>query len=446
MSNMFKAAIRIDDLNDYSTTSQGCVKSSNNPLIKQKPRKFATSINPDPATVAMDYQKKKVTIALEDCLACSGCVTSVQTVMSGNQSLDELLSNLNIGKEVIISFSPQSRASLAAHFSLSPLQKESSQLCSSHLGVKAVYDTSCSRDLSLIESCNEFVARYKHNGFADRGSPFPMIASSCPSWIHDAEKLKGFNILPYISSVKSPQQTIGAIIKHYICPKLSIELDKVFHVAIMPCHEKKNEAARADFQFSADTRGENASEVVNQRFSEVDLVMTTEEVLNLIQLKSVDFKALEESSLDELLTNADAEGYLYGVNGSSGGYAETIFCHAAKTIFGRQMEGPLISKPNEIQIFKNAGCLNGSGQIKSKSSDRQSANTLLQSVQQNYMKDRNRHHRLISFSHRVKLPDELSDNLHSKFLPSLPDIHRLVYPIKLPDNTYRINLPDNHAR
>lgn len=433
MLNKFTAAIRLEgDLNDLSTTSQACIKSSKESLIKQKLRKSAPSRNPVPVT--MDNQNEKVTVATEDCLACSGCVTSVETIKSENLSLDEFLLNIKTGSEVIVSLSPQSRASLAAHWGLSPVQvfRKLTTFFKS-LGVKAVYDTSCSGDLSLIESYNEFFARYKHHGLANGGSlksPFPMIASSCPSWIHDAEKLKGFNILPYVSSVKSPQQTIGAIIKHYVYPKLGVGLDKVFHVTIMPCYEKKDEAVRDDFIFSVKTQGEDANEVADRWFLEVDLVMTTEEVLNLIQLKSVDFKALEESPLDKLLTNVDGEGHLYGVNGSSGGYAETIFRHAAKTIFGRLIEGPLDFKTKRNSDFREvtlevegktvlkfaicyglknvktivnnirsgkcdyhfveimtcpSGCLNGSGQIKS--SDGQSANTLLQSVENVDMED-----------------------------------------------------------
>ncbi|KAL4306033.1 hypothetical protein AHAS_Ahas16G0137800 [Arachis hypogaea] len=75
--------------------------------------------------------------------------------------------------------------------------------------------------------------------------------------------------------------------------------------------------------------------------TEVDSVLTTGEVLELIQLKEVDFQSLEESPLDRSLTNINEEGYLYGICGSSGGYAETIFRYAAKTLFGRQIDGPL---------------------------------------------------------------------------------------------------------
>nr|GMC53240.1 protein NAR1 [Ipomoea batatas] len=145
--------------------------------------------------------------------------------MLEKQSLDEFLSNINKGKAVVISVSPQSRASLAVHFDISPLQvfRKLTTFFKS-LGVKAIFDTSCSRDLTLIESCNEFIARYKQSQTDGEGSKLqlPMISSACPGWICYAEKTLGSYILPFISSVKSPQQTIGAVIKNYICEKLHI--------------------------------------------------------------------------------------------------------------------------------------------------------------------------------------------------------------------------------
>ncbi|PIA33198.1 hypothetical protein AQUCO_04200148v1 [Aquilegia coerulea] len=88
-------------------------------------------------------------------------------------------------------------------------------------------------------------------------------------------------------------------------------------------------------------------------------VMTTAEVLNLIQLKSVDFLALEESSLDKLLTKVDDVGHLYGLNGSSGGYAEPIFRHTAKTIFGIHIEGPLNFKTKKKFRFSRSDFRSG---------------------------------------------------------------------------------------
>jgi len=107
----------------------------------------------------------------------------------------------------------------------------------------------------------------------------------------------------------------------------------------MPCYDKKLEAVRDDFIFSVD----------DKEVTEVDSVLTTGEVLDLIQSKSIDFKTLEESSLDRLLTNVDEEGNLYGVSGGSGGYAETVFRHAARAIYKREIEGPL-----DFRIMRNS--------------------------------------------------------------------------------------------
>ncbi|KAI8524955.1 hypothetical protein RHMOL_Rhmol13G0190000 [Rhododendron molle] len=303
MSEKFSATLRIGDLNDYIAPSQGCVVSlkgrkptPNKPDKSEgKPEKVGSGTDP--------LQTDPVKISLKDCLACSGCITSAETVMLEKQSLDEFLSNIDKGKTVIVSLSPQSRASLAVYFGLSPLQvfKKLTTFLKS-LGVKAVFDTSCSRDLSLIESCNEFISRYKQIHSSDDGickSSLPMIASACPGWICYAEKTLGSYILPYISSVKSPQQTMGAIIKHHICHKLGIRPDEVYHVTVMPCYDKKLEAARDNFVFEVQSQGET-HENAGLKITEVDSVLTSGEVLDLLKSQSVDFEALEESPLDKL--------------------------------------------------------------------------------------------------------------------------------------------------
>lgn len=423
MSEKFSATLRIGDLNDFISPSQGCI-------VNLKGLKTTTT-KPDRAEVAIAskplQQTEPVKISLKDCLACSGCITSAETVMLEKQSLDEFLSNISEGKDVIVSLSPQSRAAFAVHYGLSPLQvfKKLTTFFKS-LGVKTIFDTSCSRDISLIESCNEFITRYKQSHSTDDErckSSLPMISSACPGWICYAEKTLGSYILPYVSSVKSPQQTIGATIKHHICQKLGIRPDNAYHVTVMPCYDKKLEAARDDFVFSVEPNA-------GPKITEVDSVLTSGEVLDLIQLKSVDFKTLEESPLDTLLTNVDEEGHLYGVHGSSGGYAETIFRHAAKTLFGREIKGPLEFKTirnsdfREVSLevegktvlkfalcygFRNlqnivrkikigkcdyhylevmacpSGCLNGGGQIKPKPG--QSGKDLIQSLEDVYMEN-----------------------------------------------------------
>ncbi|XP_058081624.1 protein NAR1 isoform X2 [Magnolia sinica] len=430
MSEKFSPTLRLSDLNDFIAPSQACIVSLKAAASRPERSESLEKVAP----LAKPSNAKPVKISLKDCLACSGCITSAETVMLEKQSLDEFLSHLESDNAVIVSLSPQSRASLAAFFDLSPPQvfRKLTTFFKS-LGVKAVFDTSSSRDLSLVETCNEFIMRYnQHHSTGGKGfeSALPMLSSACPGWICYAEKTLGSYILPYISSVKSPQQAIGATIKHHICQKMGLMPEKIYHVTVMPCYDKKLEAARDDFVFSVEHQGETGYDDAGPRIPEVDSVLTSGEVLELIQLKSVNLKALEESPLDRLLTNVDEEGRLFGVPGGSGGYADTVFRHAATTLFGREIKGPLDFKIlrnsdfREVNLevegktvlrfalcygFRNlqnivrkikikkceydfvevmacpSGCLNGGGQIKPKTG--QSAKDVIQTLEDVYMEN-----------------------------------------------------------
>ncbi|KAK3024798.1 hypothetical protein RJ639_044108 [Escallonia herrerae] len=127
--------------------------------------------------------------------------------------------------------------------------------------------------------------------------------------------------------------------------------EEVYHVTVMPCYDKKLEAAREDFVFQVEHLDETQKNTVLET-TEVDSVLTSGEVLELIQSTSIDFGALEESAPDKLLTNVDEEGNLFGVSGSSGGYADTIFRHTAKVLYGREIKGPLEFKTKRNTDFR----------------------------------------------------------------------------------------------
>eukprot|EP00252_Welwitschia_mirabilis_P004068 TRINITY_DN1424_c0_g1_i1.p1 TRINITY_DN1424_c0_g1~~TRINITY_DN1424_c0_g1_i1.p1 ORF type:complete len:474 (-),score=76.94 TRINITY_DN1424_c0_g1_i1:450-1871(-) len=421
MSGKFSATLRLGDLNDFIAPSQSCIVSLKGLKAhrKSKPEESQDKLPKIPSTPSVEPVK----VTLHDCLACSGCLTSAETVMLEQQSVNEFLSHISGGYHVIVSVSSQSRASLAAYSGLTPIQvlKKITSFLKS-LGVKAVFDISCSRDLSLVEACNEFVTRYQEQ------SGLPVLASACPGWICYAEKTLGSYILPYISTVKSPQQTMGAVIKHHVSKKMGFMPEKIYHVTIMPCYDKKLEAARDDFIYAAERQGETGKETAGPRISEVDCVLTTGELLDLLKMKNIDMKSLEEAAVDRLLTNIDDKGRLYGVRGGSGGYAESIFVYAAKQLFGKDIKGPLDFKIlrntdfREISLevngspvlkfalcygFRNlqnivrkikagkceyhyvevmacpAGCLNGGGQIKP--AEGQSVKELLQLLEKSYL-------------------------------------------------------------
>lgn len=201
----------------------------------------------------------------------SGCVTSAESVLISMQSQEELFKILQQNKialeqnqpqnyrTIVISISPQSRASLAAKYNLSTLQVHHRLVYffKHFLGAHHVFDTSFTQDLSLVESAREFKDRFKHymqNGgealelamqkqdlekSAQDGKPkvrarrrkeavtdetpvvnqdLPMLSSSCPGWVCYAEKTHG-EILPYVTAAKSPQQMMGSLVKDYFAKK-----------------------------------------------------------------------------------------------------------------------------------------------------------------------------------------------------------------------------------
>uniref|UniRef100_A0A667ZAY8 Nuclear prelamin A recognition factor-like protein n=1 Tax=Myripristis murdjan TaxID=586833 RepID=A0A667ZAY8_9TELE len=254
---------------------------------------------------------EKAKITLNDCLACSGCITSAESVLITQQSHEELFKVLHSNKDdaaeqkiVVVSVSPQSRASLAAHYDLS--SSETGRRLTSFfkgLGVHYVFDTSFSRTFSLLESQREFIERFQNK--EQDSKALPMLTSACPGWICYAEKTHGEFILPYISTTRSPQQMMGSLVKGYFAEQQGLSPQQVYHVAVMPCFDKKLEASRSDFYLNAaETR-------------EVDCVIT--------------------SGMRSLSLSLSLSLHTRAVSGS-GGYLHHVFTSAAKQLFGEEVK------------------------------------------------------------------------------------------------------------
>lgn len=218
---------------------------------------------------------QKVEITLADCLACSGCITSAEGVLITQQSQEEILKVLSENnsfkqanetdkiRTIVFTVSQQSLLSLAKRFEVTV--EEASKHISGYfksLGADFVLNTKLSDDLALIENRNEFLKRFQSND----NSELPMLASSCPGWVCYAEKTHGNFILPYISTTRSPQQIMGLLAKNFLAQKLGTTCDKIYHITVMPCFDKKLEASREDFY----------SEVLESR--DVDCVITSSKI------------------------------------------------------------------------------------------------------------------------------------------------------------------------
>ena len=279
---------------------------------------------------------EKAKITLNDCLACSGCITSAESVLITQQSQEELYKvlkeNLRLQetgqtdqqKYVVVSIAPQCRASLAAKYKLS-VPEAAGRLTGffKRLGVHSVFDTTFSRNFSLLESCREFVQRYKES--ETNKTALPMLASACPGWICYAEKTHGSYILPYISTTKSPQQVIGSLVKDYMASKQGIPPHQIYHVTVMPCFDKKLEASRSDFY--------------NDMYStrDVDCVITSVEVDMMLEQEGVSLTDVESAPLDTMFTQTHANQLLNHDGGGSGGYLEHVLKYAAHNLFGHDV-------------------------------------------------------------------------------------------------------------
>ncbi|NXH09582.1 NARFL factor, partial [Bucco capensis] len=337
MASPFSGVLQLTDLDDYIGPSQECIKPVK---VEKKPGKAAAKIRieADGSYFQIDQdggaQKlEKAKITLNDCLACSGCITSAESVLITQQSHEELCKVLasnkavapNEQKVVVVSVSPQSRASLAARWKLDLLEtaKKLTAFLKS-LGVHYVLDTTFSRSFSLLESQREFVQRFRRR--AEDNKALPMLASACPGWICYAEKTHGSFIIPYISTTKSPQQVMGSLIKGYFAEQQHLRPDQIYHVTVMPCYDKKLEASRPDF--------------FNQEYQtrDVDCVITTGEVLKLLEEEGVSLSDVDPAPLDTMSSSGAAEELSSHSGGGSGGYLEHIFKHAAKELFGMQVD------------------------------------------------------------------------------------------------------------
>ncbi|KAH9473876.1 hypothetical protein MJO28_000288 [Puccinia striiformis f. sp. tritici] len=287
--------LNLIDLNDYLGPSQLCTKP-NVPTTKleqqQQPSISKTQIQLDgqpTTTLTTTEALPKAQITLNDCLACSGCITSSESILVSLQSVQEVLKEISKpNRYPIISISSHSLASFVAYNQLDSLStgfKVLKKYFTRSHNFKLVLDTNFAQHLHLLESQREF----KHR----QNLKSPVLASSCPAWICYAEKTQGKNgILEMISRVKSAQQIQGAIIKSqkFIDSIGVVESSKdLYHVCVMSCYDKKLEASRSDFE---DEDG----------IKDVDCVLTTREVQDMIQQDGFDIlqasQEIEELDLD----------------------------------------------------------------------------------------------------------------------------------------------------
>jgi iron only hydrogenase large subunit-like protein len=256
------------------------------------------------------------------------------------------------GKLFVASVSPQSRASLAAVFNVSEAEAGNmiSQLLSGPSGLSAgghqgsdftwVIDTNVVREACLVAAADEVTmalapdssnapAKAGSEGAIDTTPKKPILTSACPGWICYAEKTHPY-ILPHLSRLKSPQALAGTLIKSVLSQRFNVPPSQIWHVAIMPCFDKKLEASRSELTSAAWLPNHDASP---DPVRDVDCVITARELLHLASARGINFSSLPRTPLSAAdrtpFPDAKLDAFLFPptrrrkqdvVAGPSGGY------------------------------------------------------------------------------------------------------------------------------
>ncbi|MCQ1529084.1 2Fe-2S iron-sulfur cluster binding domain-containing protein [Lutispora saccharofermentans] len=237
-----------------------------------------------------------------DCVNCGQCITVCPTgALLIKNDTDEIWKALyDKKKRVVAQIAPAVRVALGEAFGLEPGEAVTGKIVAAlhRLGFDEVYDTAFAADLTVMEESKEFAERLSSGG------KLPLFTSCCPAWVKHAEN-RYPELLDNISSCRSPQQMFGSVVKqHY---RGSGHERSTFIVSIMPCTAKKYEAKRPEFSNSGE--------------KDVDVVITTQELIMMIKETGLQFSELEPDSFDMPFGMASGAGVIFGV---TGGVSEAV--------------------------------------------------------------------------------------------------------------------------
>ncbi len=262
------------------------------------------------------------------CISCGQCAAVCLTgaITIRNQIAEAWKALHDPQLRVVIQIAPAVRVALGEAFGLKPGENVLDKLVASLklMGADEVYDTTFAADMTVMEETAEFLRRL------DAGGPFPMFTSCCPAWIRYLEQ-EDPKYLKHISTCKSPMEMFAAILR----AKPDTDGRKLYHIAIMPCTAKKMEAGRKEFTQDGQP--------------DVDLVLTTQEVIQMIKEAGIRFNDLPSEAPDMPFGLGTGAGVIFG---TTGGVAEAV----ARRVMADESR-------NTLQAIAYSG-LRGSGAIR----------------------------------------------------------------------------------
>ncbi len=253
-----------------------------------------------------------------NCTFCGQCIQSCPTgALHEKETIDDVWIKLKDPDSiVIVQTAPAVRAALGEEFGMEVGTNVTGKMVTAlkRLGFDKVFDTNTGADFTIMEEANEFIDRFANGGV------LPMITSCSPGWVKYIE-MNYPELLPHLSTCKSPHQMFGALLKTYYAEKEGIDPSKIYVVSVMPCIAKKFERQR--------------KEMTNEGMYDVDNVITTRELARMIKQANIEFTKLEDTNFDSPMGEATGAAAIFG---TTGGVMEAALRTAQDTLTGKDLD------------------------------------------------------------------------------------------------------------
>lgn len=253
---------------------------------------------------------------VSSCVNCGQCIMVCPTgALREQSSVKDVIAALQDPERyVVVQHAPSVSVTLGEEFGVKVGADVAGIMTAAlrRLGFERVFDTAFGADLTVMEEASELVDRITNK------KPLPLLTSCSPGWVKFVEQFYP-DFMANLSTCKSPQQMLAAVIKTYFAEREAIEPEKIFSVSIMPCVAKKFEAERP--------------EMLRDGLPDIDAVLTTRELARVIRMRGLDLKSLEPEAPDTPFGMRSTAGKIFGV---SGGVAEAAIRTAHYLLTGQE--------------------------------------------------------------------------------------------------------------
>lgn len=268
------------------------------------------------------------------CVNCGQCISAcpVGALYEKDSTAAVKAALEDLDKFVVVQPAPSVRVGLGDCFGMPLGENVEGKMVEAlrRLGFSKVFDTNFAADLTIMEESNELIERVTNGG------ALPLITSCSPGWIKFCEHYYP-EMIPNLSTCKSPQQMFGAVLKTYYAEKMGIPADKIVSVSVMPCTAKKFEIGRED---------QSAAGV-----PDLDYSLTTRELGRMISEAGIDFVGLPDGEYDNPLGEYTGAAVIFG---ATGGVMEAALRTAVEKISGKELESLEFTDVRGVEGIKEA--------------------------------------------------------------------------------------------